>query len=414
MSVIKPFKGLRPRPELAKEVASRPYDVLNSEEAREEAAGNQYSFLHVCKPEIDLPEETDHYSQEVYDKGKENLAQMIREGILIQDETPCLYAYRQIMNGHAQVGLVANSGIDDYFNDIIKKHEFTRPEKENDRIRHMATLSCHPEPVFLTYPDVDEITPIMEAVVARKAVYDFTSEDGIQHTFWVIDDASEINVITEIFREKVPFTYIADGHHRSASSAKVGQQLREANPGHTGEEEFNFFLSVLFPSSQLMIMDYNRLVKDLNGHTPMDFFRMIAERFDIKHTGTEPYKPEVLHTFGLYYDGHWYQLTAKPGTYDDMDPIKCLDVTVLSDHLLDPVLGIKDQRTDKRIDFVGGIRGLHELEKRVDSGEMKLAISLFPVSIDQLIHIADSGNVMPPKSTWFEPKLRSGLIVHAF
>ncbi|KRP13690.1 MAG: hypothetical protein ABR95_00585 [Sphingobacteriales bacterium BACL12 MAG-120813-bin55] len=414
MAIIKPFKGVRPQPQFAAQVASRPYDVLNSAEAREEAAGNPYSFLHVCKPEIDLPESTDVYSQEVYDKGKANLHQMISDGILFQDASACMYVYRQIMNGHSQVGLVANSSIDDYFNDIIKKHEFTRPEKENDRIRHMATLECHPEPVFLTYPDVAEIDSIMNQAIQQTPEYDFTAEDGIQHTFWKIEDAAINEKIEALFAEKVPFTYIADGHHRSASSAKVGQQLREAHPDYTGAEPFNFFLSVLFPASQLMIMDYNRVVKDLNGNVPMEFFKKLDASFTIKHMGTEAYKPQRMHEFSLYFDGHWYQLLAKEHTYNDNDPIECLDVTVLTNYLLDPILGIKDQRTDKRIDFVGGIRGMSELKKRVDSGEMQVAIALYPVAIQQLINISDSGNVMPPKSTWFEPKLRSGLVVHMF
>jgi uncharacterized protein (DUF1015 family) len=414
MAIIKPFRGLRPIPAYAPQVASRPYDVLNSEEARIEAANNPYSFLRVCKPEIDLPETVDHYSQEVYDQGKATLHKMIQEGILVQDSTPCMYVYRQIMNGHSQTGLVANSSIDDYFNDIIKKHEYTRPEKENDRIQHMATLECHPEPVFLTYPDVPQLDAILNDAVQANPVYDFTADDGIQHTFWVIHDNSTIAIIEEIFREKVAFTYIADGHHRSASSAKVGKKLRDQNPNYTGEEEYNYFLSVLFPANQLMIMDYNRLVKDLNGLPPMELFRQIGEHFDIQHTGIEPFKPSKIHEFGMYFDGHWYRLTAHDDTYHENDPIEVLDVTILSNFLLDPLLGIKDQRTDKRIDFVGGIRGLKELSKRVDSGEMKIAFALYPVSIQQLINIADSGNVMPPKSTWFEPKLRSGLVVHLF
>lgn len=414
MAVIKPFNGWRPKPELATKVASRPYDVLNSEEAREEAMGNEYSFLHVCKPEIDLPESVDHYDDAVYAKAVENWKKFQENGTFDQDTKSSMYVYRQIMNGHEQTGLVANSSIEDYFNDIIKKHEFTRPEKENDRIRHMFELQCHPEPVFLTYPDVAEIDAIINKVVATKPVYDFTADDGIQHTFWVIGDKKKINSLEKLFSTKVPFTYIADGHHRSASSAKVGKRMAENNPSHTGEEEYNFFLSVIFPASQLMIMDYNRLITDLNNLKPEEFFRLIDEKFIIQHIGKTAYKPQHLHEFGLYFEGEWYRLVARQGTYNDNDPIDVLDVTIMSNHLLDPILGIKDQRTDKRIDFVGGIRGLGELEKRVNSGEMKLAISLFPVSIQQLINIADSGNVMPPKSTWFEPKLRSGLVVHTF
>lgn len=413
MAIIRSFRGWRPAPEHAAQVASRPYDVLNSEEARVEAAGNALSFLHVCKPEIDLPEDVDHYADAVYAKAVENWKRFMEDGTFRQDGTANMYAYRQIMNGHAQVGLVANSSIEDYFNDIIKKHEYTRPEKENDRIRHMYDLQCHPEPVFLTYPDVAEVDAIMAKVVAGAPVYDFTAEDGIQHTFWVIDNAQDVEAITNLFATKVPFTYIADGHHRSASSAKVGKRMAEANAHHTGDEEYNFFLSVIFPSSQLMIMDYNRVVKDTNKLSESDLLDAIGEKFFIEQR-TAIYKPEALHNFGLYINNNWYKLTAKPGTYDDADPIDVLDVTILSNHLLDPILGIKDQRTDKRIDFVGGIRGLGELEKRVNSGEMALAISLYPVSIQQLINIADSGNVMPPKSTWFEPKLRSGLVVHTF
>ncbi len=415
MALIRSFKGLRPKKEFATKVASRPHDVLNSEEAREEAKENKFSFLHVCKPEIDLLENIDHYSQQVYNKGKENLDKMIRDGIFEQDKEAYLYIYQQIMNGHKQIGLVANSSIEDYFNDVIKKHEFTRPEKENDRINHMATLQCHPEPVFLTYHDVFEIDEIISSVVnIEDPEYDFTADDGIQHTCWVIRDKEKNEKIIELFKSNVPVTYIADGHHRSASSAKVGKQLSSENSNHTGDEEYNYFLSVIFPASQLMIMDYNRLVKDLNGHKPHEFFQMLDEKFIIQHVGRASFKPQHPHEFGLYFDNEWYRLVAREGTYNPDDPIEVLDVTVLQKHLLDPLLGIKDQRTDQRIDFVGGIRGLEELEKRVNSGEMQIAISLFPVSIQQLINIADSGNVMPPKSTWFEPKLRSGLVVHLF
>ncbi|MBP8917011.1 MAG: DUF1015 domain-containing protein [Chitinophagales bacterium] len=414
MAIINPFKGWRPKPELAELVASRPYDVLNSEEAREEAAGNAVSFLHVCKPEIDLPENIDHYADAVYAKAVENWKRFQSDGTFNQDNKPCLYAYRQIMNGHAQIGLVANSSIEDYFNDIIKKHEFTRPDKENDRIRHMYELQCHPEPVFLTYPDVAAVDTIINEVVSTNApINDFTAEDGIQHTFWVIDNDKQIDALVNLFQQSVPFTYIADGHHRSASSAKVGKRMGEANPNHTGKEEYNFFLSVIFPASQLMIMDYNRVIIDLNGHSKEDIIAALENNFIVERS-VSTYKPENLHNFGMYIDNEWYKLTAKENTYDNNDPIAVLDVTILSNHILDPIFNIKDQRTDKRIDFVGGIRGLGELEKRVNSGEMKIAFSLYPVSIQQLINIADSGNVMPPKSTWFEPKLRSGLVVHTF
>lgn len=414
MAIIKPFKGWRPGKELAEKVASRPYDVLNSEEAREEASGNTVSFLHVCKPEIDLPENIDHYADEVYAKAVENWKRFQTEGIFKQDEKPSLYAYRQIMNGHSQVGLVANSSIEDYFNNIIKKHEFTRPDKENDRIRHMFELKCHPEPVFLTYPDVSEVDDIINSVLTNNSpVYDFTAEDGIQHTFWVIDNPAQITDLVHLFENSVPFTYIADGHHRSASSAKVGKRIGDANPNHNGTEEYNFFLSVIFPASQLMIMDYNRVIIDLNGHTKEDIINALKNNFIVEQSSVT-YKPENLHNFGMYIDHEWYKLTAKENTYNNNDPIAVLDVTILSNYILDPIFNIKDQRTDKRIDFVGGIRGLGELEKRVNSGEMKIAFSLYPVSIQQLINIADSGNVMPPKSTWFEPKLRSGLVVHTF
>lgn len=414
MSIIRPFKGFRPTKKLAENVASRPYDVLNSDEAREEAKDNSVSFLHVCKPEIDLDPSIDHYDDKVYAKAVENWRRMQSDGTFVQDSTPCLYAYRQVMNGHSQVGLVANSSIEDYFNDVIKKHEYTRPEKENDRIRHMYELQCHPEPVFLTYPDVPELDSIMQSVVSEKPAYDFTADDEIQHTFWVIQNTATINQIVKIFEQKIPFTYIADGHHRSAGSAKVGKRMAQENPNHTGNEEYNFFLSVIFPASQLMIMDYNRLVVDLNNHTTSDLLDAINKKFTVEFKGAEIYKPVQLHEFSMYLDGAWYKLTANPGIYNDNDPIDVLDVTILSNHILDPLLGIKDQRTDKRVDFVGGIRGLGELKKRVDSGEMKIALALYPVSIQQLINIADSGNVMPPKSTWFEPKLRSGLVVHTF
>lgn len=412
MAIIKPFKGWRPAKELSEKVASRPYDVLNSEEARIEAEGNTVSFLHVCKPEIDLPEDIDHYADAVYAKAVENWKQFMNDGTFTQDADACLYVYQQIMNGHKQIGLVANSSIEDYFNDIIKKHEYTRPEKENDRIRHMYELQCHPEPVFLTYPDVPEIDDIINQTILNTAEYDFTADDGIQHTFWKLNNTDSIHKIIDLFQNKVPFTYIADGHHRSAGSAKVGRRMQSENPNHTGNEEYNYFLSVIFPASQLMIMDYNRVVKDLNGLNEEELLIKISEHFSIEKKDAT-YKPEHLHTFGLYLNKHWYKLTAKEHTYKN-DPINILDVTVMSNYILDPILGITDQRTDKRIDFVGGIRGLKELEKRVDSGEMKMAISLYPVSISQLIDIADSGNVMPPKSTWFEPKLRSGLVVHTF
>ena len=414
MITIRPFKGIRPTADIAARLASKPYDVLNSEEARKEAEGNEQSFYRVIKPEIDLPAGTDLYSDEVYAKAAENFNLFRQEGWLIQDEKPCMYVYRQIMDGIPQHGLVAGSSVQDYFDDKIKKHEFTRPVKENDRIRHMDTVSAHLGPVFLTYPDVDEIDAIVNKVVSSQPNYDFTAEDGVQHTFWVVDDESTINGLASLFNQKVEATYIADGHHRAASSAKVGTKRKEANANHTGEEEYNYFLSVLFPASQLRIIDYNRVVTDLNGMSKDEFLNALNEKFDVNEKGGESYKPASPYHFGMYLDGLWYELNAKDGTYDANDPIDCLDVSVISNNLLDPILGIKDQRTDDRIDFVGGIRGIGELERRVNDGGMKIAFAIHPVSIQQLIDIADSGNVMPPKSTWFEPKLRSGLIVHEF
>ena len=412
MAIIRPFKGIRPKRELAEQVASRPYDVLDSREARVEADGNPYSFLHVIKPEIDLPEETDLYSQPVYDKARENFSRMRQEGILVDDPQPCLYIYRQMMDGKPQTGIVACSSIDDYFNDVIRKHEFTRPKKEQDRINHMRNISAHPGPVFLTYRRVEDVDRMVDRVTQGDAEYDFTAPDGVRHIFWTVTDPEMIETIVALFAERVPETYIADGHHRAASSAKVGKALRDAN-GNNPDAEYNFFLSVLFPDDQLQIIDYNRLVTDLHGLSKEDFLARVADRFDIEEMGAA-FKPESPHTYGMYMDGTWYKLTAQPGTFDPSDPVSVLDVSVLSDNLLAPVLGIVDQRTDDRIDFVGGIRGLGELERRVDSGEMALAFAIFPVSIQQLMDIADSGNVMPPKSTWFEPKLRSGLIVHEF
>ena len=414
MATIKPFRAFRPGNNLAEKVASKPYDVLSSAEAKIEAQGNSHSFLHVIKPEIDLPDETDLYSEAVYEKARSNFLDMINAEILVQDNLPHLYIYRQIMDGREQYGLVACSSIDDYFNDIIKKHEFTRPEKENDRIRHMKTIGAHPGPVFLTYHAVNEIDKIVNEVAGSQApVVDFTADDGVQHSVWVVSDPSKNETLVSLFSQKVAATYIADGHHRAASSAKVGAALRQENVGSDGSEDFNFFLSVLFPANQLHIMDYNRVVKDLNGLSEAEFLEKVKNNFSIEEMAAL-YKPTQLHEFSMYLNGKWYRLQANQNTYDPNDPIKVLDVSVLSDYLFDPVLGIKDQRTDKRIGFIGGIRGLEELEKRVDSGEMKVAIALYPVSIQQLIDISDSGNVMPPKSTWFEPKLRSGLFVHLF
>lgn len=414
MAIIRPFQGFRPKSGLENKIAAKPYDVLNSEEARIEKGDNEYSFYRINKPEVDLDPSIDLYDDRVYAKAKENLDTFITQGWLQPDSKKCYYLYRQIMNGHSQTGLVCCASIEDYFNDVIKKHEYTRPDKENDRIRHMDTLSAHVGPVFTCYKDVDRINEIVSQACMAKPVYDFTADDNVQHTIWVIEEDAVINEITTLFETRVPCTYIADGHHRAASSAKVGLKRKEANPNHTGYEEYNYFLSVLFPASQLSIIDYNRIVKDLNGLSADEFLSKLNGAFIVEKIGEVIYKPACIHEFSIYLEGNWYKLTAKQDTYNDQDPIAVLDVTVMSEHLLSPILGIHDQRTDKRIDFVGGIRGLSELKKRVDNGEMKIAIALYPVSIQQLMNIADSGNVMPPKSTWFEPKLRSGLLVHLF
>lgn len=404
MAIIQPFPALRPRPELAAKVASRPYDVLNSEEAREEAKGNPLSFLHITKAEIDLPAGTDTHSQQVYDQARINLEKIITEGALLQEPKPCYYIYQLIMNGRSQTGLVAVSAVADYFDGVIKKHEFTRPEKEKDRIDHMKTIKAQTGNVFLAYNNVQEMDTLVKSWKdSHSPVYNFTAEDGIQHTVWVVDEEEAIAGITRIFKEKVPATYIADGHHRAASAAKVSKEL-------PGSEPAAFFLTTIFPASELAILDYNRVVKDLNGMEEEDFISALHDDFTVARSET-PVKPAAPHEFGMYLDKQWYLLTSLEGTYTT-DPIGVLDVTVLSNNVLDKLLDIKDQRTDKRIDFVGGIRGLQELEKRVDSGEMKVAFSLYPVSIQQLFDIADSGNVMPPKSTWFEPKLRDGLLTH--
>jgi len=404
MAIIKPFKALRPKPELAKQVASRPYDVLNSEEARVEAKNNPHSFLHVTKSEIDVPVNTDTHSQAVYQKAKENLRQFIDDGILFSEEKACYYIYQLVMNEKSQTGLVCVSSVEDYFNDVIKKHEFTRPEKEKDRIDHMLTIGAQTGNVFLAYPDVSGLNNLInDWKTSRQPVYDFVADDNIRHTVWIIHDEDKINAITSLFSTNVPHTYIADGHHRAASAAKVSKQLR-------GNENAKYFLTTIFPASELTILDYNRVIKDLNGLNKENFISLLQEDFMITDSA-EPVKPSALHEFGMYLDHQWYFLKSKKGTFGE-DPIGVLDVTILSKNILDNILDIKDQRTDKRIDFVGGIRGLGELEKRVDSSEMKAAFSLYPVSIQQLFNIADSGNVMPPKSTWFEPKLRDGLLTH--
>ncbi len=411
MPKIKPFKGVRPAADKIKDIASPPYDVLNSEEARKLVQGKPYSFLHVVKPEVDLPEDVDLYDEVVYLKGKENLNKLINEGILIQDDKPCFYLYRLIMGNIDQVGLVAGTSIEDYENDIIKKHEHTRAVKEADRIKHVDTLNANTGPVFLTYKSSENFNKIAANIMQTKPVYDFAADDGIKHIFWKIDDENSIREIADIF-SGIDYLYVADGHHRSASGTIAGQRRREKNPNHTGEEEYNFFLSVIFPHNQLYIMDYNRVVKDLNGLSTDRFLELVREKFHIEEfSETKPYHPKELHNFGMYLDGIWYDLRAKTGTFDENDPVKSLDVSILQENLLSPILGIGNPRKDKRIDFVGGIRGLEELSKRVDAGEA-VAFSMFPTSIEQLMAIADEGKVMPPKSTWFEPKLRSGVIVH--
>jgi uncharacterized protein (DUF1015 family) len=406
MITISPFKALRPEAQLAKQVASRPYDVLNSKEAKIEAQGNHSSFLHITKSEIDLPESMDIHSQEVYDKAKENLTAFISRNILFVENKPCYYIYRLIMNGKSQTGLVCGSSVDDYENDLIKKHEFTRPEKELDRINHIKTTGAQTGNVFLAYRNVDDIDAVINKWTSEKnPQYDFVADDEIQHSIWIVSDDNTIEKITELFKTKVPCTYIADGHHRAASAAKVRASL-----GGKSTPESNYFLTTLFPSNQLMILDYNRVVKDLGDLSEETFLQKLNIQFLVEKVDGA-YRPEELHSFGLYINKTWYKLTSLQGTYTE-DPIGVLDVSILQNNILDPLLNIKDQRTDKRIDFVGGIRGLEVLQTRVDSGEMALAISLYPVSIKQLFDISDSGNVMPPKSTWFEPKLRDGLLTH--
>ena len=407
MATILPFKALRPTVELAAEVASRPYDVLNSKEAKLEAGSNTSSFLHITKAEIDLPDTIDIHSQQVYDKAKENLEAFIQQGILFREEKPCYYIYQLVMKGRSQTGLVCASSITDYEKGIIKKHEFTRPEKELDRINHIKTTGAQTGNVFLAYRNVAAIDALVELWKKSHAPeYDFKADDGVSHTVWTINDEAVINSLTTLFATKVPHTYIADGHHRAASAAKVKKAL-----GKKATEAANYFLTTLFPADQLHILDYNRLVKDFDGEDAETLISYLHDDFDVTLMGKEAYKPEHLHEFGMYLNHQWYKLKARKDSYSD-DPIGVLDVTILSNNVLAKILGIKDQRTDKRIDFVGGIRGLGELEKRVNSGEMAVAFSLYPVSIKQLFDIADSGDVMPPKSTWFEPKLRDGLLTH--
>ncbi len=412
MAILKAFRGLRPPKQIARELASRPYDVLNSKEARVEAEGNPYSLLHIIKPEIDLPESMDEHAPEVYEKALDNFNNFRKKAYLVQDDEEHLYIYAQTMNGKTQYGVVGCAGVEDYMNGIIKKHELTRKDKEEDRMKHVRITNANMEPVFFTYRAVPELDQIVaDYVKSNLPVYDFKAVDGVGHHFWVIEEEKIIDRIIELF-SKIPFTYVADGHHRTAAAALVGNEKRRNNPAHTGKEEYNYFLAVHFPDNQLSIIDYNRVVKDLNGLNKAEFLRRLETVFVVEEKGAGIYKPDRMHNFGMYLEGNWYSLTAKPGTYNDNDPIGVLDVTILSSHVLDNILGIKDLRTDKRVDFVGGIRGLGELEKRVNSGEMKVAFALYPVSMKQLMDIADTDNIMPPKTTWFEPKLRSGLVVH--
>jgi len=412
MVKIKGLKAYRPKAELCEKIASRPYDVLNSQEAREEAKGNPYSFLHVVKSEIDLPEDIDHYDERVYQKAAENLDQMKKEGWLIQEDQEALYLYRQVMNGHEQYGLVVDASVQDYLDKKIKIHELTREKKEKDRIKHVKTTNANTGPVFLTYRAKDAIDKMVEQVAEGAPVYDFTAEDGVRHTVWTIKDKELIVQFINQFA-KIPYTYVADGHHRSKSAAMVGQMRKKENPNHTGDEEYNWFLAVLFPHDQLQILDYNRVVRDLKGLSKNEFIEKLQNKFTItKVDGREQAKPVIKHVFGMYLEGEWYQLEAHQDSFDESDPVERLDVSILQNNLLTPVLDIGNPRKDTRIDFVGGIRGLSELEKRVNSGEMEAAFALYPTSIEELMDIADAEKLMPPKSTWFEPKLRSGLIVH--
>lgn len=411
MAKVKPFRGLRPPRELVEQVASRPYDVLNSEEARKEAEGNEKSLYHIIKPEIDFEPGFDEHDPRVYDKAVENFKKFQDMGWLCQDAKDDYYIYAQTMDGRTQYGFVVAAWVPDYMEGRIKKHELTRRDKEEDRMKHVRCNNANIEPVFFAFPDNEVLERIIREVTAKKPEYDFVAPDGFGHTLWVIDDDKTINEVTEAFAA-IPNMYIADGHHRSAAAALVGAEKAKNNPAHKGDEEYNYFMAVAFPASHLRIIDYNRVVKDLNGLTPAQFLQALEKNFTVEDKGTEIYHPAGLHNFSLYLDGHWYSLTAKPGTYNDEDPIGVLDVTVSSDLILRDILGITDLRSDKRIDFVGGIRGLGELKRRVDSGEMAMALALYPVTMKQLMDIADSGNIMPPKTTWFEPKLRSGLVIH--
>lgn len=413
MAVIKPFKGLRPPQEIAEDLACLPYDVMNSEEAARMADGKENSLLHITRAEIDCPDGTDIHSDEVYEKSVENFVKFQQNGWLKQDDEPKYYIYAQTMNGRTQYGIVGAASCDDYHNGIIKKHELTRPDKEEDRMILTRYLNANIEPVFFSYKAVPELDALVESVVKNQpADYDFVAEDGFGHHFWTIHKKGVNQQIEKLFATQVPATYVADGHHRTAAAARIGLEKKAQNPNHTGHEAYNYFMAVHFPDNQLQIIDYNRVVKDLNGLSVSDLLGQLALGFRLEKMGTEVFKPSRLHEFSMYLEGEWYKLTAKEGTYDDSDPIGVLDVTILSSQVLEPILDIQDLRTSKRIDFVGGIRGLGELKKRVDSGEMKVAFALYPVSMEQLIAIADSGNIMPPKTTWFEPKLRSGLVIH--
>ena len=412
MAIVKPFRGLRPPKEIVSSLACLPYDVMNPAEASQMAEGKSCSLLHVTRAEIDCPEGTDVHSEAVYHKSVENFSAFQGKGWLVQDEKPCFYVYAQTMGGRTQYGLVGCAACSDYAEGIIKKHELTRPDKEEDRMVLTRFLNANIEPVFFSYRAVEEIDTIVNQVIQGKPEFDFTADDGFGHTFWVIEDSETNQQIERLFREKVPFTYVADGHHRTAAAARIGMERAALNPYHTGNEEYNFFMAVQFPDNQLQILDYNRLVKDLNGFSETEFISRLSESFLVMKTGESICKPSRLHEFGIYLNKTWYRLTAKEGTFVDSDPMGVLDVTILFNLILKPLLGIDDLRTSKRIDFVGGIRGLGELERRVDSGEMAAAFALYPVSMEQLINIADSGNIMPPKTTWFEPKLRSGLVIH--
>ena len=411
MAKVKPFRGVRPPKQYVEKVASKPYDVLSSEEARAEAGDNEMCLYHIIKPEIDFEPGTGEHEPKVYDKAVENFKKFQDKGWLVQDDQECYYIYAQTMDGRTQYGFVVGASVEDYLTGRIKKHELTRREKEADRMHHIEINNANIEPVFLAFPDNNTLEDIIDRTAQTTPEYDFVSEDGIGHTLWVIRDKETIDTITKEFGE-IPYLYIADGHHRTAAAAHVGEEKAKADPNHNGTEEYNYLLAVCFPQSHLKVMDYNRVVVDLNGYTEEDFLKKVSEKFIVEDMGTEIYKPAKLHNFSLYLGGKWYSLTAKEGTYDDNDPIGVLDVTISSDYILRDILGITDLRTDKRIDFVGGIRGLGELKQRVDSGEMKMALALYPVTMKQIIDIADSGKIMPPKATWFEPKLRSGLIIH--